>query len=497
MNQPETYTRADDIAPDPTRTALMMTPPPQRRRSALAALLSASALALLALTPTLAAAQDDGAWGDIPEQTELSMSEEEPAVEQLGQQDGVSAFRVGELTVLHKPTPANQVVSARLYYIGGTQRLGPETTGLEKMALGLAVNGGTESTSKDDFNAQLDAMGASVSSFTDRDYSGITMKTIVPYFDDVWGLYIQTILEPAMPSDELELARKRQLAQIDSLFENPDSQVSYITTQALFEGHPYAHLQLGTREAVEGYSREDALAWQRAITQPDQMLLVVVGDVAQADLIGRLKDSLGRLQSTRPAPPELPAIEASEPELVFEQRELPTNYVFGLYTAPAPGEPDYPAMVVAMDYLSDRLFEEVRTKRNLTYAVSAGISSRRANYGYLYVTATKPEETLGVILGEVDRLKQETMSQQELTETLNVFLTNHYMGQETNTSQAAELAHAYITTGDWRTALLFLEQIRAVTPEDVQRVVKTYLQNYHFGVVGPDKSALPTELMKQ
>lgn len=441
--------------------------------------------------------QQTSAWEGVPEYSELKLREGEPAVEQLGSEAGVKAMKIGDLLVLHKPTPANQVVSAQLYFIGGAQRLDATTTGLEKLALSVAVSGGTASTPKDQFNAQLDAVGASIGSFTDRDYSGVAMKTIVPYFDDVWGLFTQAVLEPAMPADELELARERQLAQIDSLFENPDSQVGHIATQALFAGHPYANLQLGVRETVEEFTRDDLRAWQRALLQPDQMILVVVGDIPEDKLVASVKGTFGKLVPTRPAPPALPAIEAGEPEIVFEQRELPTNYIFGLFTAPAPGTPDYPAMVVAMDYLSDRLFEEVRTKRNLTYAVSAGVSSRRANYGYLYVTATQPTETLEVMLAEVDKLRQNLLTDQHIKETLNVFLTQYYMSQETNSSQAADLADAYIVTGDWREAIAFLEDIRAVKPADIQRVVKTYVKNYHFGVVGPDESKLPAELMKQ
>ena len=56
----------------------------------------------------------------------------------------------------------------------------------------------------------------------------------------------------------------------------------------------------------------------------------------------------------------------------LEERALPTNYVRGYYSAPSPSNPDYAALTVATRILRERLFEEVRTKRNLTYAVSAG-----------------------------------------------------------------------------------------------------------------------------
>ena len=64
-----------------------------------------------------------------------------------------------------------------------------------------------------------------------------------------------------------------------------------------------------------------------------------------------------------------------------------------------------------MEILSDRLFEEVRTKRNLTYAVQAGLSQRAANYGILYVTAVDPANTLPVMLAELTSVAFETALQ--------------------------------------------------------------------------------------
>ena len=433
----------------------------------------------------------------LPEYQAAKMIDGEPAVEELGSYEGVNAYKVGELTVLHKPIAANQVVSVQLYFLGGAQRLGEKSTGIERLALDVATSGGTESTPKDSYNAKLDAVGASIGSFNDRDYSGIAMKTILPHFDEVFELYKQTILEPAMPEDVIELQRTRQLTQIAAITEDADSQVSFITTQAFFAGHPYAHIQLGTEDAVKSFSRDNLRAWQASLLQPENMLLVVAGNVPKDQLLAKVKASFGKLAPSGKKLPPLPKLDAGGPEVVFAKKDNPTNYIFGLFQAPAPSDPDYPAMVVAMDYLGDRLFEEVRTKRNLTYAVSAGLSSRRANYGYLYVTAVDPETTLKVMLDQVEELKTKKLPKEALDQTLNVYLTNFYMGQETNSSQASALAAAYIVTGDWKHAINLLEKLRAVTPEKIQEVTKKYVKNYHFGVVGPDESKIPKELMKQ
>src|SRR5690606_18484119 len=131
------------------------------------------------------------------------------------------------------------------------------------------------------------------------------------------------------------------------------------------------------------------------------------------------------------------------------ERELPTNYIRGQFPAPAPDHPDFAPFRIGIEILGDRLFEEVRTKRNLSYAVQAGLSQRAANYGILYVTAVDPGATLPVMLAELDRLKDEPISAERLAQSVNVFLTQYWLGQETNMGQAQSLGTYELVGGGW------------------------------------------------
>jgi len=412
----------------------------------------------------------------------------EPEVAFMGSLGTTQAFKVGELTVIHRVTPANDVVAARLYILGGAANLDDSTQGLEKFALDVAVSGGTGSTPRDTFTSTLNRMGSEVFSFTDRDFSGYGLKSVVSNFGPTWDLMVQAVFDPAMPTEDVEIRRQQQLAEISGLLENPDSHVQHVASRLYFAGHPYFNLHVGTSENVSDFAREELLAYQRAMLKPERMLLVVVGNVQANDLIERIKSSFGRIQNSGEKLPQIPEFK-SAPGVEIVERQLPTNYVLGYFDAPTPGSTNYPAAVVAMEYLRDRLFEEVRTKRNLTYAVSAGLASNRANYGYLYVTATDPQTTMGVIFDQVAEMKLMQIPKSELDQVVNVFLTEHYMGLETNGGQASMLARAHIMTGDWRTAEAFLADIRSVSPEDVQIFAQRYLDKFRFGVVG-NKAAL-------
>ena len=141
-------------------------------------------------------------------------------------------------------------------------------------------------------------------------------------------------------------------------------------------------------------------------------------------------------------------------------------------------------MRVAASLLRDRVFEEVRVKRNLSYAPDAFLRSQSANIGGLYVTAVDANQAVRVMLNEILRLQREPIDQDDITAVIAQFLTTYYMSQETNAAQAAELAQYELIGGGWHNSLLFLEKLRAVTPADVQRAAQKYMHNFRFVVLG-------------
>jgi zinc protease len=216
----------------------------------------------------------------------------------------------------------------------------------------------------------------------------------------------------------------------------------------------------------------------------ENLVFVVVGNVSRDDLAGKIESAFGEVPATGGSARPVPTVVASDAKIEVTTRELPTNYIRGLFATPDPGHADHAATRVAIDILSDRLFEEVRTKRNLSYAVFAGLSQRRANYGVLYVTAVDPDATIKVMMHEVERLKTEPMSDERLQENVNVFLTGYWLGQETNMGKAAALGGFEMTGGGWENADSFVRRVREVKPEDIQRVARTYLKSLRFAVLG-------------
>lgn len=404
----------------------------------------------------------------------------------------VTEFTAAGIPVIYKPIEANQVIAVRLYLEGGSANLTPETAGIENF-MATAATHGTEMYSRDEFAARSAATGTALFANANPDYTVVSLQAVSEHWDEAWDLFAQATLHPTFPAEEVALVRDQIVNQLKGRLDNPDAYLPLLANQQLYAGHPYAIDPLGTVEAIEALAPEDLARWHAQRMAKENLLLVVVGNIPREDLERKIEASFGALPATGGAANPIPELPPSEPEVEVTERELPTNYIRGQFVSPDPGHPDFPAMQVATDILSDRFFEEVRTKRNLSYAVFAGLSQRRANYGLLYVTAVEPDTTLEVMFHEVERLKTEPITGERLAENVNVFLTQYWLAQETNMGQAATLGAFEIVGGGWGKAAEFVRGVREVTPADIQRVAEKYLQDIHFVVIG-DPAAIDDAL---
>ena len=399
------------------------------------------------------------------------------------QTSGAAKIDVAGIPVIFKPVRANDVVAVRLYLKGGSANLSAGNAGIENLMLEAATHG-TAKYGKDAFNELLTETGTSIFSTASYDFSVLAMQAVRQHWSQAWELFSEAALHPTFPAAEVELVRGQLVDDLKRIPDDPDSYLTFLADSALYARHAYAALPSGTPTSLASISREALAVWHRQRFTKENLLIVVVGNVDRADLTRKIASTFGRLPAKGGAAVRLSPLPPVTPDVLVVKRELPTNYITGYFAAPPLSSPDYAALRVATDILSDRLFEEVRTKRNLTYAIGASLSDRFANRGGLYVTAVEPDTTLKVILSEVRRLQSQPLPASTLAENVNTFLTEFWIGQQSNMGQAAQLGLFELEGGGWQNLARFVETVKRVTPADVQRVATRYMQHARFAVIG-------------
>lgn len=399
----------------------------------------------------------------------------------------VTEFEVNGLKVLVKRREGSLTVAAGLFIKGGSRNITAENAGIEALMLDAATEA-SESYPRARMRDEQSRMGTVISSSANYDYSVLALRCTRPNFDRSWQMFTDVVLRPTFAKDNVALVQERLVVSLRDDTDDPDTYLQRLQERVAYVRHPYLNRVEGTAESVSKLTAEDLRQYHRKILETSKLLLVIVGDLDVEKVRTLVSGSLGKLPRGAYKSEPVPQLAFDKSSVEITPRRLKTNYVQGLFTAPAPNSPDIYPMRIASSLLRDRVFQEVRAKRNLSYAPDAFLRNQGANIGGIYVTAVDANQSVQLMLDEIARLQKEPVSNDDIQSVVAQYLTSYYIGQETNAAQAGELAQYELIGGGWRNSVDFIERLNAVTPADIQRVSQKYMRNIRFVVLGDPKS---------
>ncbi len=394
-----------------------------------------------------------------------------------------TSFDVDGVSVILRRVTANSVVAANVYLLGGTRQLTPETQGIELLLL-EATEQGTRRYPRDELRRKMASLGSAIGVSPGVDWSTLGLRSTVANFDSSWAILADRIVAPRLDSAGVELVREQILSGVRQRAESPDALLEYLADSAAFAGHPYGLSPVGTESSIASITRAMLQRYHAEQVVRSRLRVVIVGNVTRDRVERLVRGTLATLPAgtyrwTLPEPPE-PRVSGA----TFVMRRLPTNYLQGYFVGPPATSPDYAALRLASAVLSGRLFSEVRERLNLTYAVDAPFRERAFAVGGLYVTTTQPDMVLNIMLREMRALQQGTISEAGLDRLVQQFIVTYFLDNETNADQANLLARASLYQGDYRKASAFVDDLRAVRPEDIRLAASRYFRNVRWAFIG-------------
>lgn len=387
--------------------------------------------------------------------------------------------------MVHREVRGNDVVAIQLYFRGGVRLLSEQTAGMENLLLEVATQG-TRRYPKSQINRELSRMGTVVEAASGYDFSILAMRCVRSNFDRSWEILTEMVLHPLLDEKEISLVRDRLVSGLRQQQDSPESAVALLAGQLFYQGHPYRSAPVGTIDSLARLTVADLKAHHARLLDGDRLLVVTVGSLPAEEMRRKVAASFGRLsrQGVRPATPLPSQTGTGTPRFQLIEKSVATNYIHGTFAAPPLSHPDYPAFSVTINILQQLFFQEVRVKRNLSYGADVTLLSHAANSAYVTVTTPRPNETLRVMFDQIDFLQRQLIPREPLRAIIGGFLTQYYKKLETNDAQAARLAEYELQGGGWRRLLTWIEVTDQVTPEDIQRVSRTYLRDFHFAALG-------------
>jgi zinc protease len=394
-----------------------------------------------------------------------------------------TSFNVSGVQVILRQNNANNVVAANLYLLGGARQVTDGNAGIEPILLDVSERG-TQRYPKNALRRAMSRLGSEIVVAPSADWTMFGIRSSTEVFDSTWAIFADRVMRPTLAKSEVNLVKAQYLSGIRQRRDDPDALASYLADSITFVGHPYSVSVSGNERSLQAVDSATLRDYHRTQFVTSRMLLVVVGNIDRAHIERLVSQSIGQLPAGSykwTAPPRVPELQTA---LVIERRQLPTNYILGYYSGPLAKGRDYQALRVATSVLTGRMFAEIRTRQNLTYDVHAPFVDRAATAGGLYVSTVSPDTTLKLMRAAIIDLQQGMLDPAGLRQLEEQFITEYFLDNETNAAQADFLARSELYEGSYKEADRFVEELKRVTPADVQRVARKYMKGFRFAYVG-------------
>lgn len=400
------------------------------------------------------------------------------------------AFEVKGVHVILYPSD-NEIVSMIMGVEGGFASGETKNPALTEFTSDVVTSSGSEMFPKEKLRRFLAQTATTITG--NGDYRGMSFSATTPRgtFARVWDIMASMITNPLFDSVEFRNIRERRIAEAKRRWTNPESHASIIADSLVKLGNPTLGRYV-TQTDVENVTIPMMQKLMKQGAERSRILVVVVGNITRDEVEKKLQVFTDLPGGRYKRPKIQPLKAARNPALqVVDRSGSPTTYVYGSFAGPQASDPDFWPLQVGLLHLRGILFEEVRTKRNLSYAPGSSLSSTLGHsHGRISVSSILPDSAITVMLHELEKMRSGQIDEEELNNSKQVFLTSYYMRQMTNSSIANAIYSAQRNAGDWRHAFS-LDAIAQVNKANVQRAFNKYAKNLQFGVVGNRSKVTP------
>jgi zinc protease len=322
------------------------------------------------------------------------------------------------------------------------------------------------------------------------------------FLNDNWRealpLFAEVLTRPAFDPVNVEEARREMLAEIAARDEDPDALAVENANRLLYPGHPYRLTPLGSAANVSRFTAEDLAAHYRRFMHPGSMVIAVAGNIdpgaVRDALAGVLKDwKTDSAVVAKPAPP--PAGPAS-PALVVEERDFSqTRIVFG-FQGTSFDSNDAAPLDVLLGYLSGSggpLFRKLRDEQSLAYSVFGWAGSGVGAGDVKFYIGTDPAKAAVAFAGMrkiIEDAAANGIAEKDVDDARRYLLGRHKFSKQGIGDQAESLLSNLLNRAGKDFDGKYLAAIEAVTPDDVRRVAKRFLDfdKAVYSLVGPAAS---------
>jgi len=384
------------------------------------------------------------------------------------------------IRLITETMPHVRSISLGVWLTRGSRHEGDDQSGIAHFVEHMLFKG-TDSRSAEAIAQAIDSIGGQLDAFTSKEYAGYYIKVLDEHLPLAVDLLSDIILNPAFETDEIEREKKVILEEIKMVEDTPDDLVHELFTQRFWEGHPLGRPILGVRETVEDLEQPTLREYFGQAYAAPNLIVSAAGNLDHAHLKHLIETAFREVpRRTKSVSDDPPTV---VPHLLSRVKDLEQSHICIGTTAYPQNHPDryvsYILNTILGGSMSSRLFQNVREKRGLAYAVFSGLSAYR-DAGSLTVYAgcgaDAVEEVLDLVVQEMRGIR-EPIPDDEVKRAQEHLKGSLMLSLENTASRMSHLARQEIYFDRQFGLDETLLGIERVTAADVQRVAADLFRN--------------------
>jgi len=386
---------------------------------------------------------------------------------------------VNGVRVITEYMPHVRSVSVGIWVGTGSRRETSEQNGISHFIEHMLFKG-TSNRSAEEIARSVDSIGGNLDAFTAKELVCFNTKVLDQHLEQAFDVLADMVLHPLFRAEDIEKEKGVILEEIKMEADSPDYLVHEIFSSNFWKDHPLGKPILGTRETVKRFDRDLIASFYRSVYAPGNMVVTAAGHLAHERMVELVRRYFDELPPHSGLPPD--PVPSTHARIALRNKKSLEQVHLCL------GVPSYPlghgerfACYVLNTLLgggmSSRLFQNIRERQGLAYAVFSELSPYR-DTGCLSIYAGTSVESarkvVASIMKEFCQLKQEIVGAEELRRAKDHLKGSLMLGLESTSSRMSNLARQEMYFGRFFSLDELVESIETVTADHVQRLAHTF-----------------------
>ena len=358
-----------------------------------------------------------------------------------------------------------------------------ELMGLADMTGSVMRSGGTTNYEPDSLNAILEYLAASVETSIGLEQGNASLNCLSKDVESCLELFADVVMNPAFTQDKIDQYKERAKDNILRSNDNPNSIARREFYHFIYGDHPYGSIP--DWEPIKKITREDLITYHKKYFVPNNIWLGITGDFEIEDIKARLTKVF---EGFEPAEVDFPKIEMVDKDYhpgvnLIEKDVKQTTIYFG-HLGITEDNPDRFAIAL-MNYIlgggsfTSRMTTIVRSDMGLAYSVRSSFRANSRDLGtfdaFCQTKNSSAYDAVYNMLDQIKKIRDEKVTPEELDGVKESYI-NSFVFQFTSPSQIVSRLMNLEYDGMPRDFYQkYIDNVKKVTLDDVQRVAKEYL----------------------